>query len=214
MQELWEALSTFEKIFWYIAIPFSVILLIQLVLTFVGMDGGSSDIGDVDTDVPDIDVDTEADGVFNHDDGLHAGDGVPQFGIFTIRNFIAFFTIFGWAGIAGNRADLNTAWVIIIATVLGVLAMLIISALFYFISKLADSGGALDMRNAVNKIGTVYLPINAKSGNIGKIQIMVQDSLHELKALTKQDEDLSTGTVVKVIGLASSNVLIVEKFTK
>lgn len=214
MQELWNDLTTFEQIFWYIAIPFSVILLIQLVLTFVGMGGGSADIGDTPSDIPDMDVDADSDGVFNHDDTLHAGDASPQFGIFTIRNFIAFFTIFGWAGIAGNRADLSTAWVIILATILGVLAMLIISALFYFISKLADSGGALEIRNAINKIGTVYLPIHAKSGNIGKIQVMVQDSLHELKALTKEDEDLSTGTVVKVVGLASDNVLIVEKFTK
>ncbi|MBL6963138.1 MAG: hypothetical protein ISR55_04895 [Bacteroidetes bacterium] len=214
MQDLWTSLSTFEQIFWYIAIPFSVILLIQLILTFAGMGGGSADIGEGVVDIPDADIDVDSDGVFNHDDSIMAGDGAPQFGVFTIRNFIAFFTVFGWSGIAGIRGGLSTPWVIIVAAVLGVIAMLIISALFYFISKLADSGGTLIIKNAINQIGTVYIPIKASSGNIGKIQITVQDSLHELKALTKLKEDLPTGTVVKVTGLASDNVLVVEKFIK
>jgi hypothetical protein len=63
-------LSVLEKVFWVIASGFSVIFLIQLILTFIGIGGASdaeidTDIGtDFDTDVDvgtDVDVDTDVD---------------------------------------------------------------------------------------------------------------------------------------------------------
>lgn len=207
MQDWWEIIPVFEKIFWYIAIPFSVILIIQMVLTFAGLGGDSSDVGGSITDGHDVDHS----GVFNHDDTVVTGDAMPQFAIFTIRNFIAFFTVLGWTGIAAVRGGLSTIWVIVLALLLGLVAMFLVSALFYFISRLADSGGNLNIQNAINQIGTIYLPVKANGGNIGKIQLTVQGSVREMQAITKADEDLHTGTAVKVVGIASDSILIVEK---
>ena len=155
-----------------------------------------------DMDHPDLSSQEGADG---HDVSLE-----PSFHFFTVRNFIAFFTIFGWSGIAGIHGGLSTAWTIILAILLGIAAMLIISALFYFFGKLTDSGNE-DIRNAINKVGEVYLPIKAKSGNIGRIQVSVQGAIREHQAITHGEEDLPTSTVVKVVGIVSGDILVVEK---
>lgn len=204
MEAWWETLTLFEKVFWYIAIPFSVILLIQIVLTFLGLGGASSDVGsDMPDDVGDADFDVND----------FADAAQPSFSFFTFRNFVAFFAVFGWAGIVGIKNSFSDVMVVLFGIGCGLLIMLIISSLFYFISKLADSGN-LDIRNTINQVGNVYLPIKANAGNIGKVQINVQDSNRELSALTHKDQDLPTGTVIKVTGIASGRILIVEKLNQ
>lgn len=214
MLDWWEALSTFEKIYWYIAIPFSVILLIQLILTFVGMGDADGDFGGSDLDIPDADVEIDLDLDTISEDMIDSDpsgyEDVSQFSMFTIRNFIAFFTLFGWGGIAAINNNLSTFWVIVVALISGLIAMSIVAFLFYSMSKLQDRGGELRIKNAINKIGSVYLPISAKAGNVGKVQIKVQGGLKELQAVTMGDTDLSTGSVVKVTGVIN-NILVVEK---
>nr|NQU92635.1 hypothetical protein [Bacteroidota bacterium] len=221
MQEWWETLSSFEQLFWYIAIPFSVILLIQMVLTFVGLGSeGATDAGGGISDASGLDPDTGTDLQMDLDSDANLPDHssfsaieVPQFSVFTFRNFVAFFAVFGWAGIAGIHYDFSTIWVILFAAICGLTTMLIISSLFYFISKLADSGN-MDIRNAINQVGNVYIPIKGNAGNVGKIQVNIQDSNREMRAITNHQEDLPTGTVVRVTGIVSGDILVVEKFIK
>lgn len=218
MTEWWETLTSFEKIFWYIAVPFSVILLIQLILTFAGMGGSDADVGGGDTDISGLDVDEDIDVDIDTDGGDSAdadmNDVVPTFHFFTIRNFIAFFTMFGWAGIAAIRNGFSVSGTITIAIAAGLVVMLVVSALFYFISKMQDAGGTLKIRNALGKTGEVYIPILGKGKNIGKIQITIQGALREMQAITKGKDDLPTGTVVKVVGALSNSILVVEKLTR
>jgi hypothetical protein len=47
MTEWWTDLSNLERVFWIVAFPFSIVMLIQLVMTFV--------LGDMDLDA-DVDV--------------------------------------------------------------------------------------------------------------------------------------------------------------
>lgn len=218
MTEWWDTLTSFEKLFWYIAVPFSVILFIQLILTFAGMGGTDADVGGGDTDISgldldeDVDLDMDADSADSADSDL--SDVTPTFHFFTIRNFIAFFTMFGWAGIAAIKNGFSVTGTIIIALGAGLIAMLIVSALFYFLGKMQDSGGTLKIINAIGKTGEVYIPVLGKSKNIGKIQITIQGTLREMQAVTKGKDDLPTGTVVKVTGIMGDNVLVVDKVTK
>jgi glucan phosphoethanolaminetransferase (alkaline phosphatase superfamily) len=200
MQEWWDTLTTFEKVFWYIAIPFSVILLIQIVLTFIGIGGGAGDVGEGIAD--DIEIGDD------HTDAI----GTQQpFSFFTFRNFVAFFAVFGWAGIVGIKNEFSQVMVVLFGIACGLLIMLIISTLFYFISRLADSGN-IDIRNALNQIGRVYLPIKANAGNVGRIQVNIQESNRVMQAITNSESDLPTGTVVRVTGIKSGNILLVEKY--
>jgi hypothetical protein len=80
--------------------------------------------------------------------------------------------------------------------------------LFRGMSKLKQSG-TLQTKNAIGLIAETYLFIPAKRGGFGKVHIRVQGSLHELQALTDDEEQIPTGKLVKVINVVSDSVLIV-----
>lgn len=182
-------LEWFAQTFWIIALVGSLFFLIMLVATFIG--------GDIDADV-DADVDFDVDG-----GGFH---------FFTIKNLIAFFTIFGWTGIAAIDADFGKFATIAIATSCGLIMMLIMATLFYFVSKLNDSG-TLDFKNAIGAVGEVYLTVGAKRSTIGKVSVRIQGSLREMEALSDEKEDLTMGTVVSVRDVTSNGILIIDRLT-
>ena len=188
--EWWAGLETLEQIYWGIAIPFTVFFLIQVVLTFFG--------GDVPEDgSADFDVET---------------DGGIGFQFFTLKNLVAFFTIFAWSGIASLDSGLSNFISIIISFASGLVMMLIMGGVFYFLGKATESG-TLQMKNAVGAVGEVYMDLGKKRGNIGKVQIQVQGTFRTLEAITDDSEDLKQGSVVSVSGIANNNILIVTKST-
>jgi hypothetical protein len=192
MTEFFEGMSSLEKTYWITALLGSVIFIIIFIMTFIG--------GDMDSDM-------DVDGDFDVDDG-----GVG-FQFFTFKNVVAFFTIFGWTGVTCLENGLSTGVTLTIAVVAGLIMMVATSALFFWIHSLAESG-TLKINNAVGQIGEVYLPIGKNRSKIGKISIKVQGSLRELEALTDEDKDLTTSTVVKVVEVISAELLLVKKLTK
>ncbi|MBL7746873.1 MAG: hypothetical protein JNM19_05560 [Chitinophagaceae bacterium] len=183
----WQSMVTFEKTLWVIALLFSLLFLLQTILSFAGGDG----------DMADGDADATVDG----DDGTG-----HQF--FTIKNLIAFFTIFGWTGIACFQGGLSKGISIGIGLLAGVLMVIMMALLFRSMSKLKQSG-TLQMKNAVGSIAETYLFIPANRDGFGKIHIKVQGSLHELQAITDDAEMIATGKLVRVIGLINDSVLLV-----
>ncbi|MEJ6951597.1 NfeD family protein [Natronospora cellulosivora (SeqCode)] len=190
MANWWETIDSFEKFFWYIAIPFSLVFIIQLILTFMGL--GDSDGLDISGDgVSDIDIDS------------------GFFGLFTLRNFLTFFTVFAWSGIVYNSYNLSNTLTVILAFLSGFLAMILVAFLFYSMMKLNHSGNVL-YKNAVGKKGKVYIPIPAKGEGNGKIQVTFQGALREVAAIT-EGEALATGTRVVVAEIMDDNTLLVKK---
>ena len=184
----WDSLEILEMIYWGMGIPFTTFFILQLILTFFG--------GDVPEDgSADFDVETD--------------DGVG-FQFFTLKNLVAFFTIFAWSGIASLDSGLSNGLAIIISFTSGIAMMLLMGGIFYFLAKATESG-TLKMKNAIGAVGEVYMQIKEKRGNIGKVQIQVQGTLRTLDALTDDGEDLKQGTVVSVIDIANNNLLIVTK---
>lgn len=192
MTEWFNQLNSFEQIYWIITGISTLVFLFVLITTFIGADGGG-DIGDIDAE---IDADTGA-----------------GFQFFTFKNMVAFFTIFGWSGIASLDAGNSKSLTIVISLICGLIMMSIMAALFYYISKLNDSG-TLKMNNALNAIGEVYLTVGANRSKMGKVHIRVQKSLRELEALTDYEKDLNQGDVVKVTEVTSNGLLIVEPQNK
>jgi hypothetical protein len=190
--EWFTGLEWFDKIFWIIALIGSGLFVIMMLVTFIT--GG----GDMDVD-----------GDFNGDVDLDADGG---FSFFTIKNLIAFFTIFGWSGIAALENDLAKLYVILIATVCGLIMMFIMAGLFYLISRLHDSG-TLEIKNAIGNIGEVYLTIGESRSSIGKVNVRIQGALRELEALTDDEAPLKTGSVIEVIDVTNNGILIVQKLT-
>jgi len=190
--EWFTGLEWFDKIFWIIALIGSGLFVIMMLVTFIT--GG----GDIDVD-----------GDFNGDVDIDADGG---FSFFTIKNLIAFFTIFGWSGIAALENDLAKLYVILIATVCGLIMMFIMAGLFYLISRLHDSG-TLEIKNAIGNIGEVYLTIGESRSSIGKVNVRIQGALRELEALTDDEAPLKTGSVIEVIDVTNNGILIVQKLT-
>lgn len=181
--------SGVEKMYWIIAFPATLIFLIQTVMTFIG--------GDVDAD-GDMDM---------HHDGDLDGAG---FHVLTLKNLVAFFSIFSWTGIAMTQAGINPFLTGFVSLIAGTAMMLIMASLFYFMSKLTDNG-TLNMNNAIGKVGTVYLTIAANKQREGKIQIKIQSSLQTLNALTEDSEDIKSGSLVEVVDVINDNILIVKR---
>lgn len=183
--EWWEGLSIALKIYWALAIPFSLFFLLQVVWSFIGG-------GDIPDDTPDADI---------------AGDtGVP-FQFLTLKNLIAFFTIFAWAGIAASDSGLSEMNALIVATVAGLVMMLIMASLFYFMAR-ANADGTMKIQKAVGNTGEVYLTIKKKREAVGQVQINVQKSLRTLDAITDDEEDIPTGKMITVKSVLN-NILIV-----
>lgn len=192
MEQWFEALNSFEKIYWITAIISSVILLILILMTFIG--------GDVEDMSGDIDTDMD-------------GDSGIGFQFLSFKNLMGFFTIFGWTGISCLDSGLSKGPTIAISVICGLLMMLAMATLFYYLSKL-QSSGTLKLKNALDQIGEVYLTIGANRSNIGKVSINVQGSLRELDALTEEERNLNQGDVVKVKEVTDNGILIVELLNK
>ena len=187
MLETFTELPSFQKIYWIVTGVSTFIFFIVLISTFMGAD--ADDIGDIDAE---IDADTGA-----------------GFQFFTLKNLVAFFTIFGWSGIASIDAGNSKSITIIISLLCGLAMMFVMAAMFYYISKLTSSG-TLKMKNALNSIGEVYLTVGANRSRTGKIQIKIQGALRELEALTDHNEDLKQGKIIKVIEVTNNGTLIIE----
>ena len=183
----WQGMDFFAKIFWAIALLFSLLFLVQLVISFASGDGSEA-TGDAD-------------------DYVSGDDGIG-YQFFTIRNMIAFFTFFGWAGVAGISGGLNKGLTIGLAVLSGALVVLMMAFLFRTMSKLKQSG-TLQIKNAVGLIAETYLFIPASRGGFGKVHVKVQGSLHELQAITDDAEQIATGKLVKVTGTVNDSILLV-----
>ena len=126
---------------------------------------------------------------------------------------MGFLTIFGWSGLACLDNGLSTGMTIFISVVCGLLMMLAMASLFYYLSKL-QSSGTLNLKNAKDQIGEVYLTVGANRSRIGKVSVNVQGTLRELQALTDEDKDLVQGNVVKVHDVTDTGILIVNLLNK
>lgn len=185
----WRSLAVFDKIFWSIAICFSILFIIQLLFSAFG--------GDVD--------DPSAIGSADEYIGDDVGIG-HQF--FTVKNLIAFFTMFGWVGIAAHSAGVNKGITILLAIAAGLAMVIIMVFLLRNVNKLRHSG-TMQIQNALNKVCETYLFIPPKRNGLGKVHIRIQGSLHELEAMTDDEIQIPTGKIVKVTGILNDQILLV-----
>lgn len=190
--EWWEVLTVIEKVYWVIAVPFSLIFIFQMIMTFFG--------GDVD-DVSDLSGHTDVD---------IDGDSGIGFQFITLKNLIGFFTVFSWIGIACLKSGVSNPVTIVISVISGLLMMVIMASIYYFMSKLSESG-TLNVKNSINKQGEVYLFIPPKRSGKGKVNINVQGSYREFDAVTDEEEEIQRGSLITVVDVIESNILLVRK---
>lgn len=205
--EWWNSLSLVAQIFYCIAVPSTLVLLVQTILMFIGM-SEEADADGADTDVSDdVDVDGNEDVGFDEDLDPNGLDGLR---IFTVRGVIAFLVIFGWVG--ALLESMNVAlWINIpVSFVCGFAMMVLLAFIFKAIMNLR-SDGTIDIRNAVGTAGKVHLTIPPARMGEGKVHILLQGSYVERDAVTDEPDPIPTGSEVVVVRVSGETTLVVRK---
>ena len=171
---MWQDWTSLQRLFFCVALFFTLILIVQIILMLLGGD-----------DVDDFDGD---------DFSISDGEG---FVLFTIKGLIAFFAVGGWMGFAFGGGFLKPVWAILIAVGSGLVAFFAVSLLVYWLSKLAMNG-TVQIGNTVGKTAEVYLTIPEHGQGYGKITLEVQGRWTEFEAMTEESDPIKTGSKVVV----------------
>ena len=216
--------DTVLTILYAVAIPSTVILVLQTLLLLFGLGHGADADADGDVDVDfdhdgdfidldhdgipdDLDSDVDADLSAGHLHGAHLHDSGLR--LFTVRGMVAFFAVGGWGGIAALEMGAPGWLALTAALVLGVAALLLVAVFFKWAISL-QSNGTIDLNNAVGCTGEVYLTVPAENAGKGKVNVIIQQRYSEIDAVTKCSRSLKYGERVRVVAMADSNTVIVE----
>jgi membrane protein implicated in regulation of membrane protease activity len=191
MIEWWNSLEISRQIFALIALPSTLILLLQTLLTLFGV---GEDVDDPDFDLGGVDGDVEIDA------GL---------ALFSVRGILSMLTIMGWVGFALLATELPEWASVLIAVVSGVLTLIGMAYLMRAVMRLQSSGN-INIENCIGKVAQVYIPIPPLSTGSGKVNITVQESYREFSAITTVDDTLKTGAFVRAVAVGEGGVLVVE----
>ena len=231
MRIWWESLTLLQRVFACIAIPSTLLLIVQLVLSLVGLGDHEGDL-DADGVPDDVDLDMDGDGIpdgidldgdgipditvtdLDHD-GLPDGDGhgsvsegLGSLRLFTLRGILAFLAVWGWAVLAITRAGRPWLMGVLLGLVLGAAAMVLIALTMQMILRL-QADGTVSLNNAVGSGGEVYLSVPPLRSGEGKVNVVIQDTMTECAAVTDEDAPIPTGTPVTVVGITKEHQLIV-----
>lgn len=210
MLDWWYALTPLHQVLYTVALPATLLLLIQTVLMLFGLgdhgadgaDGADMDAGGIDTD-----GDGGAD-VFDHsgDSDIAAHGGGLR--VFTLRGLVAFFCVGSWAGIAALDLGVAPPLSALLAVAVGAVALLLVALLLRWFTGLSQSGN-VELRNAVGQEGEVYLAVPADGR--GKVTVLVQERLSECEAVSADHTPLPTGARVRVVSVTEDQLLVVAK---
>lgn len=196
LEQWWNELSWLGQVFACMAIPATLILVIQTILLLVG---GGLGGGEASAQAGDIDSDGDA-----HD----LADGADGLRVFTVRGLVAFFTIGGWLGLALLQNNISPILSVLFAVLGGLAAMVVVALILKWTLSLQDSGN-ISLTNAIGKPAQVYLTVPANRSGTGKVTVTVQERLMELDAVTDNAQPLRTGELVTVKALVNSSLLLV-----
>ena len=137
--EWWGNLMLVQQICLVIAVPATVILLIQTMMLLFGMDEE-----------------------FNSDADASLDDGLT---LFSVRGIVSMLCITGWSGYALLETPLPEWASVLIAVVLGIATLLVMAFLMRALQRLQSSGN-IEIANAVGKVGQVYIGISTKHDTV------------------------------------------------
>ncbi len=189
----WNSLELFEQIVAGIAMTGSVLVLLQVLMLFFGIAGGS------DIDVPDHEFDVPS--------GELSDFGGIRF--FSLRAVLAFLTMGGWVAYYASQQGASPLLASVIGIFVGAVTGFLVAYALQQTSKLVSSGN-IDYANSIGLMGSVYIPIPAKRQGRGKITLTLQERFVEIDAITDSEKPLRTGTAVRVTGKLSDDTLIVS----
>ena len=217
MQAWWETLTQVLRILYCIAVPSSLILLLQMILSMLG---GHHDAGVEFSDtsgIDDLNLDLDGDGIpdidaSNVQDIGSDGGNPADFGtlkLLTLQTIATFLAVFGWVSIICISSGMSNLTGILIGAVCGFAMMIIVAKMIQATAKLAENG-TLNLKNAIGETATVYVPIPPKNQGTGKITMQLQGRFCELDAVNLGEEMLTTGSQVLVSDVVGDTLVVEE----
>lgn len=216
MQAWWESLTQVLRILYCIAIPSTLILLLQTVLA---MAGGHQDAGIEFSDTSGIDnlnLDLDGDGIPDIDvaDVPAGSDGSnpADFGtlkLLSLQTVVTFLAVFGWVSIICIYSGKTNIVSMVIGAACGLCMMIVVAKMVQATAKLAENG-TLNLKNAIGENATVYVPIPPKNQGVGKVTMQVQGRFCELDAVNAGDVPIQTGAQVLVSDVLGDTLVVEE----
>lgn len=185
VSDWWMAMDRPEQIFWIIAVVFTVLMLIQFILSLTGVDFD----GDAGGHTPSLDHD--------HD-----------FSVFSVRSIIAFFAFLGWTGVLMLGAGISLWLALLLGLLMGGIAMFLVAYLIFWFSKLGQEDN-ISAQEALFQSGDVYLLIPAGRSGKGRVTVKTRTTLREWDAVT-DGPAIPTGAKVLVTDVLEENTLLVS----
>lgn len=185
---LFQDLPLMMQIFWGCALVSSVFMLIQLVLSIIGMG--------------DFEFDADAASA----DGLDVSGGMD---LFTVKNFTNFFVGFGWAGVSLRNVIVSDAVLILVATIIGLLFVGIFMLIFKQFMKIEGSS-AVGVEATLGRNADVYFRIPANRLGKGKIQLSINGAVKEYNAVTDNAEAIPSGKIVTITEIIDKDCVVVK----
>lgn len=218
MTEWWESLSGVLQVLYCIAVPATLLLVIQTILTLVGFGDGGPDVNVSDTsgidfggDASGADLSVDTDGF----DGLDAGaddasGGSADIGtlrLFTFQGIMALLTTFAWVAIWLVKGDMQLIPAFVISGLCGVAMMYLVAKLLQWSAKLAENG-TFNIKSTIGENAQVYVTIPAGGENGGKVTLTMQSGFAELAAVTQGTQSIPAGTTVRIVDVIGDTVVV------
>ncbi len=222
MYEWWEGLSGILKVLYIIAIPSTLLLVVQTVMIVMGfgehgVDANPSDTsglcmdGDLAVDggggvsVEDFDIDI--DGVAEGDTGAGAEFGTLK--LFTLQGIVAFLTTFSWTSICFVKGGMQLIPCLLLGFLVGSIIMYSVAKIMQVSGKLAENG-TFRIKSTIGESALVYVTIPQKGENGGKVTLTMESGFVELSAVTEGDAPIAAGMTVRITDVVGDTV-VVEK---
>lgn len=220
-----ESLPLLEQIFFYIALPATLILIIQTIMLFFGSLGSGQGDMDLDSDTSAFDSADGADFSFEDSTELIESDlddvtdpdatndgSLDSYGLrfFTIRGVIAFLTVAGWTGICCMEIGGGPFVSVFLSIIFGAASMVGIAYLVRAMLRLQVNTN-INYRSALGQVGDVYLTIPASGGGVGKVSLSLGGAYSQYEAVTHEAETIKTGELVRITDIIRDNVMVVER---
>lgn len=188
MIETFRSLDFMLQTYWVLAIVASIAFAIQAVSTFIGFDA------DMEVDPSDVDSDFDTEG----------------FHLVSVKTITSFILGFGWTGVLFWNDIQSPTLLCLLAVIVGIVFMLLIAYLLYLVLRL-DRDNTFQIKDVIGLNADVYLTIPGDKDDTGKVTVSVNGSMHELEAVSADTITIPTGSKVKITGIVTGEVVLVEK---